>query len=74
VQATAGGSPAGPDEMTPALDGMTRASSVYRNRPFLLLWLAQAVTQVGGNMVIYGLTVVIFTSTRSSAAVSGRDA
>ena len=43
---------------------------VLRNRPFLALWLAQAVTQVGGNMVIYGLTVVIFSATRSNAAVS----
>ncbi len=44
--------------------------AVLRNRPFLALWLAQAVTQVGGNMVIYGLTVIIFSATRSNAAVS----
>ena len=29
---------------------------VLRNRPFLLLWLSQAATQIGGNMVVYGLT------------------
>jgi MFS family permease len=46
------------------------AVAVLRNRPFLALWLAQAVTQIGGNMVIYGLTVIIFSSTQSNAAVS----
>jgi MFS family permease len=40
---------------------------VLRNRPFLLLWLAQLSTQVGGNMVIYGLTILITTSTGGSA-------
>ena len=44
--------------------------AVLRNRPFLLLWLAQLATQVGGNMVIYGLTVLVFEATSSSSAVS----
>jgi len=35
------------------------ALAVFKNRPFLLLWLAQAATQIGGNMVIFGLTVII---------------
>ncbi|HEY3522901.1 MAG TPA: MFS transporter [Candidatus Limnocylindrales bacterium] len=46
------------------------ALAVFAIRPFLLLWLSQAATQIGGNMVIYGLTVVIFEATRSNAAVS----
>jgi MFS family permease len=46
------------------------AAAVLQNRPFLALWLAQAVTQIGGNMVIYGLTVIIFSNTQSNAAVS----
>ena len=46
------------------------ALEVLKNRPFLLLWLAQAATQIGGNMVIYGLTVIIFSSDQSNAAVS----
>ena len=46
------------------------ALAVFRNRPFLLLWLAQAATQVGGNMVIFGLTVIIAKSTASTTAVS----
>jgi MFS family permease len=43
--------------------------AVLRNRPFLLLWLAQLSTQVGGNMVIYGLTILITTQYRSATAV-----
>ena len=46
------------------------ALEVFRNRPFLLLWLAQASTQIGGNMVIYGLTVIILQNTSSKTAVS----
>jgi MFS family permease len=46
------------------------ALDVFRNRPFLLLWLSQAFTQVGGNMVIYGLTVIILDATSSNTAVS----
>ncbi len=48
----------------------TGALEVFRNRPFLLLWLSQAFTQIGGNMVIYGLTVIILEATRSNTAVS----
>ncbi len=48
----------------------TRALEVLRNRPFLALWLAQASTQVGGNMVLYGLTVRVFSLTHSTSAVS----
>ena len=44
--------------------------AVLGNRPFLLLWLAQLSTQVGGNMVIYGLTIIITASYASSSAVS----
>ena len=48
----------------------TNARAVLRNRPFLLLWLSQAATQIGGNMVVYGLTVMIYSLTRSNSAVS----
>ena len=62
---TAGGgsSAAGTGQAGSALD-------VFRNRPFLLLWIAQAATQIGGNMVIFGLTVIISESTGSTSAVS----
>ena len=43
--------------------------AVLQNRPFLLLWLAQLSTQVGGNMVIYGLTLIITAAYHSSSAV-----
>jgi MFS family permease len=46
------------------------ALAVFGNRPFLILWLSQVATQVGGNMVLYGLTVLIFTASGSNSAVS----
>ncbi|HEY7523350.1 MAG TPA: MFS transporter [Candidatus Limnocylindrales bacterium] len=57
------GAPGRPEEGTGAL-------AVLANRPFLLLWLSQLATQVGGNMVLYGLTVIVVRSTSSNAAVS----
>jgi MFS family permease len=47
------------------------AVAVLRNRPFLLLWLAQVATQIGVNMVLYGLTFVVLEATDSRGAVSG---
>ena len=44
--------------------------AVFRNGPFLRLWLSQAATQIGGNMVLYGLTVIVVNSTQSNTAVS----
>ncbi len=44
--------------------------AVLANRLFLLLWLSQVATQVGGNMVVYGLTILVFDLTKSSSAVS----
>ena len=54
----------------PAETGGTGTAAVLRNRPFLLLWLSQLATQVGSNMVLYGLTVVVLDSTNLSSAVS----
>src|SRR4029079_16084781 len=51
-------------------DDETSALDVFRNRPFLLLWLSQAFTQIGGNMVIYRLTVILLDATPSNTAVS----
>ncbi|MBI2781739.1 MAG: MFS transporter [Chloroflexi bacterium] len=47
------------------------AAAVLRNRPFLLLWLSQVSTQIGVNMVLYGLTVIVLESSNLTAAVSG---
>jgi MFS family permease len=46
------------------------AVAVFRNAAFLRLWLSQAATQIGGNMVLYGLTVIVVDSTQSNTAVS----
>src|SRR5450759_5157700 len=52
-----------PGAATPAEGG---GFAVLRNRPFLLLWLAQLSTQVGGNMVMLGLLVMITSSSGGS--------
>jgi MFS family permease len=44
--------------------------SVFRNGGFLRLWLSQAATQIGGNMVLFGLTVIVVNATSSNTAVS----
>ena len=51
---------------------MTKASagSLLRNPVFARLWFIQAATQVGGNMALYAMTILVFDSTRSSATVS----
>jgi MFS family permease len=58
----------GPSPATGSPDG--GAIEVFRNRPFLLLWLSQLATQVGGNMVLFGLTIIVSDATGSSTAVS----
>ncbi len=55
---------------TPAPDSGSSAVAVLRNRPFLLLWLAQLATQIGVNMVLYALTVVVLDASNLSSAVS----
>ena len=44
------------------------ALEVFRNRPFLLLWLSQLFTEIGGNMVLYGLSVIVLEATSSNTA------
>ncbi|HYM83480.1 MAG TPA: MFS transporter [Candidatus Dormibacteraeota bacterium] len=44
--------------------------AVLRSRSFLLLWLSQALSQVGGNMAVYGLTVIVYDATGSASAIS----
>ena len=45
------------------------ALNVFRNAGFLRLWLSQAATQIGGNMVLFGLTVIV-SETQPNTAVS----
>ena len=44
--------------------------SILRDPIFARLWFIQASTQVGGNMALYALTVLVFDTTRSNTAVS----
>jgi len=46
------------------------ALSVFRNGAFVRLWLSQAATQIGGNMVLYALTVIVLNSTGLNTVVS----
>jgi MFS family permease len=47
-----------------------RSVALLRDRQFARLWFIQAATQVGGNMALYALTILVFASTRSNTAVS----
>jgi MFS family permease len=47
-----------------------QAKQVLRNPKFLSLFGSQIFTQVGGNMVLFGLTVTVFGLTDSNTAVS----
>lgn len=66
--ATATPETATPETATPATG--SSAAAVLRNRPFLLLWLSQLATQIGVNMVLYALTVIVLEATDASTAVS----
>ncbi|MFN8524467.1 MAG: MFS transporter [Chloroflexota bacterium] len=46
------------------------ADSLWRNRPFLRLWLAQALSQTAGNAVNFGLIVMVERSSQSSLAMA----
>jgi MFS family permease len=47
-----------------------RSRPLLRDPNFGRLWFIQASTQVGGNMALYALTILVFATTRSNAAVS----
>ena len=69
-----GAAPAGPTPTRPLRHPPPPVSSgplgVLSNRRFLSLWLSQVSSQVGGNMVLYGLTVLVYGKTGSNSAVS----
>jgi MFS family permease len=44
--------------------------SILRDPAFARLWFIQGSTQVGGNMALYALTILIFTTTGSNTVVS----
>ncbi len=47
-----------------------RPPPILRDPAFARLWFIQAATQVGGNMALYALTILVFATTRSNTAVS----
>ena len=47
-----------------------RPGPILRDPAFGRLWFVQASTQIGGNMALYALTILVFATTRSNAAVS----
>ncbi len=47
-----------------------RPGPILRDPKFARLWFIQASTQVGGNMALYALTILVFNTTRSNTAVS----
>ena len=68
VPSRVGTEPTPSDPTTPEPDE-AGPLAVFRNGGFLRLWLSQASTQIGGNMVLYGLTVIVVNSTSSNTAV-----
>ncbi len=54
----------------PSVPGQPSALDVFRNGPFLRLWLAQAATQIGGNMVLFALLLIVRGATNSNTAVA----
>ena len=53
-----------------ALTETAAARTILRDPVFARLWFIQAANQVGGNMALYALTVLVYSSTRSSSMVS----
>ena len=47
-----------------------RARPILRDPAFARLWFIAASTQVGGDMALYALTILVFATTRSNTAVS----
>ena len=47
-----------------------RGRPILRDPAFARLWFIAASTQVGGNMALYALTILVFATTRSNTAVS----
>jgi MFS family permease len=68
------GAEAGAEGGAPVISRDAATSSfatVLRNRAFLLLWLSQLATQIGVNMVLFALTVIVLEASSLSSAVSG---
>ena len=51
-------------------DAGTRDQSIWQNREFLLLWLAQAISQTAQNAIWYGIVVLVQRQGHSSTLLS----
>ena len=51
-------------------DGLRTAGRVLANPRFLALFISQVLTQVGGNMVLFALTIKVFDLTGATTSVS----
>ena len=49
---------------------LTPGPSIWRNRDFVLLWIAQAISQTAQNAVWYGILVLVQTRSNSSTQMS----
>lgn len=47
---------------------LSKAGSVFRNRAFVYLWSAQALSQLASNMVLAGLMATVYGTTESNTA------
>lgn len=58
-------------ELPPTLEVSSLSGSVFQNRSFVLLWVAQVLSQLASNMVLAGLmaTVVLATGSNTANAV-----
>src|SRR5712692_7104527 len=50
--------------------GGVEGKSIWRNREFLLLWLAQAISQTAQNAIWYGIVVLVQRRSNSSTQLS----
>ncbi|MEO7333437.1 MAG: MFS transporter, partial [Gemmatimonadales bacterium] len=57
-------------DLTPKIDAeaLAKVGSVFRNRPFVLLWTAQLLSQLASNMVLAGLMATVVEATGSNTA------
>jgi predicted MFS family arabinose efflux permease len=62
--------PPAPLDSGPVTIEVAGARSILRDPVFARLWFIQAANQIGGNMALYALTVLVYSSTRSNSAVS----
>jgi len=59
-----------PPDAEAGMTDLSGAGTVFRNRNFVYLWSAQALSQLASNMVLAALMATVYGSTRSNTAVA----